>query len=162
MNGSDEKAFVDQKFDVVPDFKVIPKGTTQLGTAGAVAKIAVQPLTDEETLGFVKGILSLPHAFIIPKIPQRTDEQLKPFSHELKLYCEKKGIDIREWFFDEFGIIVTGAALAGGYFEDYKKYYGKKEQTKEDKRLDADYVHAQDVAKKNEEQKEHKEVENNG
>ncbi len=43
---------------------------------------------------------------------------------------------------------MAGAGLAGGIWRDYKDNYGsgKKEQTKEDKKLSAEYEHEKQVA----------------
>ncbi len=47
---------------------------------------------------------------------------------------------------------MSGAGLVGGIWRDYKDNYGSamKEQTKEDKKLSADFEHAKQVAEQKE------------
>lgn len=149
--------FVDEKFEIIPEKTYVPPKAEPGKPEPGKPVISIELLTDEQVLNFLKGVLTLPHVFL-SKIPTRTDEQLMPFCHELNLYCTKKGIDIRTYIFDEFGLIVTGCALGYGYVEDYRKFYkGKKEQTKEEKHLDADYDHAKEVEEKNKQTEEKKE-----
>lgn len=109
-------------------------------------------LTEEESLELIKSLLKLPHLFIVPKIPERTDEQLKPFVKELYLYCQKKQINLRSYIFDEFGLVIAASALGVGYYNDYKVYY-KGDAAKESKKHTDDYQHAIEVDKLNKESK---------
>ena len=63
----------------------------------------------------------------------RTPEQTDIFATELHIYCQKKGINIRDYIFDELPLIMVGAQLAGGIWNDYKaeKNKTKKESTEE-------------------------------
>lgn len=60
----------------------------------------------------------------------RTPEQTDIFATELHIYCQKKGICIRDYIFDELPLLMVGAQLAGGIYSDYTKHK-KNEKTKE-------------------------------
>ena len=61
----------------------------------------------------------------------RTPEQTDIFAKELYVYCQKKGINIREYMFEELPLLLVGAQLAGGIYSDYKLQKPKKEKEKD-------------------------------
>lgn len=107
--------------------------------------------TEEDVMFISESVASLPSIFF-PKVPLRTKEQVIPFNHQFYRYCKKKGINPFEFFFDEFGLLMAGAGLAGGIWRDYKDNYGstRREETKEDKKLSADFEHEKQVAEQKE------------
>lgn len=62
---------------------------------------------------------------------KRTDEQCKPFARELYKYCNKKGIDPREYVFDEMGMCLAGAELLGGMYADHQAHKKEAKATPE-------------------------------
>lgn len=87
----------------------------------------VDTLTLEECKDVTVMIVNIPSMFGMGHL-QRSEEQCAPFAKELHKYCEKKGLDPRDWFFDEFGMVMTGFGLIGGMYRDHKdhKREGKK------------------------------------
>lgn len=63
----------------------------------------------------------------------RSQEQTDIFATELHIYCKKKGINVRDYIFDELPLVMVGAQLAGGIYNDYKaeKKKIKKESTED-------------------------------
>ena len=59
----------------------------------------------------------------------RTPEQCDIFSTELYYYCQKKGINIRDYLFDELPLLFAAIHLGGGIYTDYKEF--KKTEKKE-------------------------------
>lgn len=62
----------------------------------------------------------------------RTQEQTDLFATELYYYCEKKGINLRDWIFDEFGLLLAAINLAGGIYGDYKEFKKNEAKKKEE------------------------------
>ena len=58
----------------------------------------------------------------------RSREQTDIFAKELHIYCQKKGINIRDYMFDELPLLMVGAQLAGGIYSDYKTEKAKKKK----------------------------------
>lgn len=96
-------------------------------------------------------IWSLP-CIVWDKIPAREPEKLKAWNKQFYRYCVKKGINPFEYFFDELPIIISTVGLAGGLWRDYKGAYSNngKMESKEDKKLSADYEHEKQVAEQKE------------
>ena len=63
----------------------------------------------------------------------RTPEQTDIFATELYYYCEKKGINLRDYLFDELPLLLAGINLAGGIYGDYQKFKKETEEEAEDK-----------------------------
>lgn len=61
----------------------------------------------------------------------RTKEQVKPFARQLYLYCQKKGINPLDYFFDELGLALAGGVLVRGMWDDHKKEKAKQKREKE-------------------------------
>ncbi len=140
--------FVDEKFEVIPvSAPVKPADEQAPESPGAISLAVADDYSEEDLLFITESVVSLPSIFL-PKIPLRTKEQIAPFNHQFYRYCKKKGINPFEFFFDEFGLMMAGAGLAGGIYRDYKEHYsnGKKPETKEDKKLASDFEHAKQVA----------------
>lgn len=78
-------------------------------------------------------IVNLPSMFGWKHL-ERDDQACTPFARELFKYCEKKGIDPRDYFFDEMGMVLTGGALLGGMYRDHREY--KKDHKKTTKKID--------------------------
>lgn len=88
--------------------------------------------TVEDCEMLCNSVINLPSLFAGAYLV-RTPEQVKPFAFELYKYCQKKGIDPLSYFFDEFGMMMTGAVLAGGMYKDFQKHkeYEKKKEEEE-------------------------------
>lgn len=66
---------------------------------------------------------------------------LDKFNHEFFLYCERKGIDPRDYLFDELGMAVAGIAIVSFHYTNYKEEYKKPAEQKKKDKLNADYEH---------------------
>ena len=86
-------------------------------------------LTFEECRDVSVMIINLPSMFGMKHL-ERTEEEITPFAKELHKYCERKGIDPRDYFFDEMGILLTGGALLGGMYRDHKEHKTEKKGSK--------------------------------
>lgn len=154
MNGSTTRSseFVDEKFEVIP-VKAQVNQTEEKApeSQGSISTSVPDDYTEDDVMFITESVASLPSIFL-PKIPLRTQDQLIPFNHQFYRYCKKKGINPFEFFFDEFGLFMAGAGLAGGIWRDYKEQYGsgRKEQTREDKKLSAEFEHEKQVAEQKE------------
>lgn len=60
----------------------------------------------------------------------RTEAQIKPFAKQLYIYCKRKGIDPRDYIFDEIPLIISAGVLARGMWNDHLKH---KEELKKEK-----------------------------
>ena len=87
----------------------------------------------DEVKDLVVMLVNIPSMFGLQHL-ERTKIDCAPFAKELHRYCEKKGIDPREYVFDELPIIMTGLALGGGMWKDQKAY--KKEHKTPAKKID--------------------------
>lgn len=132
---------VDDSFTVTPVIKEIISAPQDANpVTGQLTLVQPQMMNEDEMTGLLTALLTLP-TIIKPKLPPRTPEQIKPFAHELTLYCQKKGINARDYLFDELGLVLTGVTLGAGIYQDYQKAYGKDkiEDKKEDKKLTNDF-----------------------
>ena len=160
MNGStvqssDELKFVDETFGIknvqVKVAKVnIPPEPTKKGQPVKPDVLKALDYTEEDVAQMVEIVCSTPTMYL-DKLPVRTPEQIKPFSHQLYLYCVKKKINPYDYLFDEMGIVITGIGLFGGFYKDYKQEYGKEKDKRTDKqrKLDADFDHQKTVDEMN-------------
>ncbi len=153
-NGSTARSseFVDEKFEVIHVKAPISQAEEKAPESQGLINTSIPDDYTEEDLMFIsESVASLPSIFF-PKVPLRTKEQLTPFNHQFYRYCKKKGINPFEFFFDEFGLLMAGAGLAGGIWRDYKDNYGsaRKEESKQDKKLSAEYEHEKQVAEQKE------------
>ena len=78
-------------------------------------------VTIEECRDVTMMIVNIPGMFGMSHLA-RDEQQCAPFAKELHKYCERKGLDPRDWFFDEFGMCLTGFGLIGGMWKDHKEY----------------------------------------
>ena len=78
-------------------------------------------VTIEECRDVTMMIVNIPGMFGMSHLA-RDEQQCTPFAKELHKYCERKGLDPRDWFFDEFGMCLTGFGLIGGMWKDHKEY----------------------------------------
>lgn len=92
------------------------------------------PITFEECRDVSFMVINIPSMFGFKHL-ERTEEEITPFAKELQKYCERKGIDPRDYFFDEMGILLAGGALLGGMYRDHKAHKGDKKGSK--KQIDA-------------------------
>ena len=86
-------------------------------------------ITFEECRDVTFMIVNIPSMFGMKHL-ERTEEEITPFAKELQKYCERKGIDPRDYFFDEMGILLTGGALLGGLYRDHRAHKGDKKSAK--------------------------------
>ena len=61
----------------------------------------------------------------------RTPEQTDMFTTELYYYCQKKGINLRDYLFDELPLILAAINLGGGIYNDYKEFKKAEKEEKE-------------------------------
>ena len=61
----------------------------------------------------------------------RTPEQTDLFTTELFYYCQKKGINLRDYLFDELPLVLAAINLAGGVYNDYKEFKKAEKEEKE-------------------------------
>jgi len=92
-------------------------------------------VTIDECRDVTMMIVNIPGMFGMSHLA-RDEQQCAPFAKELHKYCERKGLDPRDWFFDEFGMCLTGFGLVGGMYRDHKAY--KEEHPKGGKKKPAD------------------------
>ena len=62
----------------------------------------------------------------------RTPEQTDIFTTELYYYCQKKGINLRDYLFDELPLLLAGINLAGGIYQDYQSHIAEEKKKKEE------------------------------
>ena len=91
-------------------------------------------VTLDECKDVTMMIVNIPGMFGMSHLT-RDEQQCAPFAKELHKYCERKGLDPRDWFFDEFGMCLTGFGLVGGMWKDHKEY---KAEHKNDKKKKVD------------------------
>ena len=100
------------------------------GEEGEGAGEILGEFTIEDCEMICNSLINIPAVFIGDYL-MRTPEQVKPFATQLYLYCMKKGIDPMSYFFDEFGLVIAGANLAGGLYKDWKNHK-EEEKLKEE------------------------------
>lgn len=89
-------------------------------------------VTIEECRDVTMMIVNIPGMFGMSHLA-RDEQQCAPFAKELHKYCERKGLDPRDWFFDEFGMCLTGFGLIGGMWKDHKEYKAEHKNDKKKK-----------------------------
>ena len=92
-------------------------------------------VTIEECRDVTMMIVNIPGMFGMPHLA-RDEQQCAPFAKELHKYCERKGLDPRDWFFDEFGMCLTGFGLLGGMYRDHKEYKAEHPKGGKKKKVD--------------------------
>ena len=92
----------------------------------------VAAVTFDECRDVTMMIVNIPGMFGMSHLA-RDEQQCSPFAKELQKYCERKGLDPRDWFFDEFGMCLTGFGLVGGMWRDHKAYKEENPTGKKDK-----------------------------
>lgn len=114
-----------------PDFNPDPNGF-DFRDAGGMGQVDDDPVTLEECQSVTKMVASLPsmfgHSYLVPE-----SGECDPFAKELYKYCQKKQLDPRDWFFDEFGLVVTGFGIVGGMYSKFKDH---KAETKKPAKMD--------------------------
>lgn len=116
---------------MAPEGEVDADGVPSMPTAEGMG---LGPGMDEEDIHeFLVMVLEMP-AMVYGEHLLRTDAQVRRFSHQVFVYCEKKGIDVSEYLFDEFGLIFSGVVLVQGMRKDHKAYKESKGITKKKKR----------------------------
>lgn len=88
---------------------------------GGAMGVGQNNMSEEDVHEFIVMILETP-SYIWGDHLLRTDAQVKRFSHQVFVYCEKKGLDISEYLFDEFGLIFSGVVLLQGMRKDHADY----------------------------------------
>jgi hypothetical protein len=92
-------------------------------------------VTFEECRDVTMMIVNIPGMFGMSHLA-RDERQCAPFAKELHKYCERKGLDPRDWFFDEFGMCLTGFGLVGGMWRDHKEYKADHPKDGKKKKID--------------------------
>lgn len=92
-------------------------------------------IPDDISLDSLKGLIN--SGVNIPSLYAgtwwiRTPEQTDIFATELYYYCQKKGINLRDWIFDEFALLLAGINLAGGIYKDYQTHIAEEKKKKEE------------------------------
>jgi len=86
--------------------------------------------TQEDVDNLCEMIIGIP-ALIVGDHLIRTKAQMQPFARQLYLYCQKKGINPMDYFFDELGLVLAGGVLVRGMWDDHKKEKAKQKREKE-------------------------------
>jgi hypothetical protein len=141
----------DQEIQIIPITAILPSSEPQA---------AIQPNPDGYSAGVVtfgeddlmilsdSVINTLPCA-IWSKLPPIPKEKVEAFNLELYKYCVRKGIDPRDYLFDEFGLVMTGVGIAATHWDNYQLYYGKGAKEKASASNDpgtAAFDHAKEIA----------------
>lgn len=145
--------FVNQPFEVVeqPFIPPPPSVTSQSqdptleGQIPSPSSQSEEKLVPDDTLFISEMLLNSVPAVFIPAMPARSQDQVEGFNNALVKYCERKGINIFDYLFDEFELVIVVAGLLGSYRRDYIEI--KKGKSTEDEKLNLDHTHAQEVAK---------------
>ena len=100
---------------------------------GEMGNFNEMSMSEEDLHEFVVMCMDMP-SMIWGDHLQRTDAQVRRFSHQVYLYCTKKGIDPSDYLFDEFGLVFAGAVLVQGMRKDHAEFKASKGITKKEKK----------------------------
>jgi len=107
---------------------------------------AEMPLsTAEETLFLSKMLWNIP-TIIFSDMAALPEEDIKSWNEQLFLYCKRKNLNIYDYLFDEFGLVIATVTLGSKTYKNYKTMnQGKQAEKEEVKHGDLDYQHYKDV-----------------
>ena len=78
-----------------------------------------QAATEEDTLLLAETLWSTPHLFI-ERIRSPDEAKVAAWNKQLFLYCQRKGINVMDYFFDELPLIIATATIAIPLYQDWK------------------------------------------
>ena len=153
----DKPGFVDQQFKVTEQRFVPPPqpggenpgGVPPLeGLVSSPASPGPDILIPDDTLWASEILLNELPAMIYPNMPPRRPEQIQQFNSALVRYCNKHGIDLAAYLFEEIGLVFMVGSILASYRRDYVEFCKKdKAKTKEDE-LNKDYAQAKELDEK--------------
>ena len=84
-------------------------------------------------------------------LPARDEKKIEIFNKALINYCNKKGIDVSEYLFDELGLVLSGIPLVISIKKDLdvKKAKDKKAKAEIIDPLNVDFEHDKEINKEN-------------
>lgn len=139
--------FIDEKFNIVPVKAVIPDIKKDTPT------VETQKFSEADLFSLSETATSLLPCLIWQKLTPVPKPMIETFNHEFYLYCVRKGIDPRDYLFDELGIAISAYIIGSFHYKNYRSaYITSKDQKTEDK-LNIDHAHKLDIDTKNEEKK---------
>ena len=148
MPDNDKSGFVDQQFKVTeqqfippsPPAGADPEVTPPLeGLIPSPVSPGLDILIPEDTLWASEILLNELPALIYPNMPPRRPEQISQFNSALVRYCNKHGIDLAAYLFEEIGLVFMVGSLLASYRRDYVEFCkNDKAKTKEDE-MNKDY-----------------------
>ena len=118
------------------DIDVIPEISPNQGTANTPAPEGSEPvieplnptayqdpalMSDDECLSLSMMVWNMP-SMIYGQHLERTEAQVRPFARELCIYCNNKGINPRDYLFDEFGLLLATLVIGGGLWKEQKAH----------------------------------------
>ena len=81
--------------------------------------------SEEQLMSLTEAVFSIP-SLVWSRLQVRTNSQLQPFNKALYIYCNRRGVDPFDWFFDELPLVLAGIGVFGGMYRDYREAYPKK------------------------------------
>jgi len=140
----------DQEIQIIPITAVLPATESAQASVNPLSSAPVPVSFDVDDLMILSDsvINTLPCA-IWSKLPPIPEEKVKAFNLELYKYCVRKGIDPRDYLFDEFGLVMTGVGIAATHWDNYQQLYGKGAKEKASASNDpgtAAFDHAKEIA----------------
>jgi len=155
--------FVDEEFNIIPEFVELPDRAAFEGEAGAEGEgipgmpvpapgpgpgpAAAEVFTEDDGLFLSEALWSLP-GIIFDRIPEPDPVKLRKWNGVFYRYCLKKGINPFEILFDELPLVIATAGLAAPMWKAYKASTPSEEKKPE--KGAEDYEHEKKVAEEKE------------
>jgi len=86
---------------------------------------------DEDDLLFLSETLWAVPSMILDKLTPPEPKKVEAWNRQLSRYCQKKGINIYDYVFDELPLAIATLNMGVSMYQNYREVYGKGKQKTE-------------------------------